>query len=63
MAGEADAKPAIAPAPRDKRFQDPEWKYEPVLRFHPSALSADLQMGAGAGQQRRGNRSAHAQEG
>src|SRR6202007_1401004 len=26
MAGEADAKPAIEPSPRDKRFQDPEWK-------------------------------------
>ncbi len=33
MAGEADAKPAIAPAPRDKRFQDPEWKSNQFFDF------------------------------
>ena len=33
MAGEADAKPAIEPAPRDKRFQDPEWKSNQFFDF------------------------------
>lgn len=33
MAGEADAKPAISPAPRDKRFQDPEWKSNQFFDF------------------------------
>ena len=33
MAGEADAKPAAAPSPRDKRFQDPEWKSNQFFDF------------------------------
>src|SRR5262245_45955455 len=33
MAGEADAKPAIEPSPRDKRFQDPEWKSNQFFDF------------------------------
>jgi polyhydroxyalkanoate synthase len=33
MAGEADARPAIEPAPRDKRFQDPEWKSNQFFDF------------------------------
>ncbi|MGY3445793.1 polyhydroxyalkanoate synthase [Bradyrhizobium sp. USDA 4473] len=33
MAGEADAKPAIVPPPRDKRFQDPEWKSNQFFDF------------------------------
>ncbi|MFB9266505.1 PHA/PHB synthase family protein [Bradyrhizobium erythrophlei] len=33
MAGEHDAKPAIEPAPRDKRFQDPEWKSNQFFDF------------------------------
>ncbi|KJC59843.1 poly(3-hydroxyalkanoate) synthetase [Bradyrhizobium sp. LTSPM299] len=33
MAGEADAKPAIEPAPRDKRFLDPEWKSNQFFDF------------------------------
>jgi len=32
MAGE-DAKPAIEPSPRDKRFQDPEWKANQFFDF------------------------------
>src|SRR5947207_7558828 len=32
MAGE-DAKPAIEPSPRDKRFQDPEWKSNQFFDF------------------------------
>jgi polyhydroxyalkanoate synthase subunit PhaC len=32
MAGE-DAKPAIEPSPRDKRFQDPEWKTNQFFDF------------------------------
>src|SRR6201987_5835740 len=32
MAGE-DAKPAIAPSPRDKRFADPEWKSNQFFDF------------------------------
>jgi polyhydroxyalkanoate synthase subunit PhaC len=33
MAGEADAKPAIEPSPRDKRFKDPEWKSNQFFDF------------------------------
>jgi polyhydroxyalkanoate synthase len=33
MAGEQDAKPAIEPSPRDKRFQDPEWKSNQFFDF------------------------------
>ena len=33
MAGEADVKPAIEPSPRDKRFQDPEWKSNQFFDF------------------------------
>jgi polyhydroxyalkanoate synthase len=33
MAGEQDAKPAITPSPRDKRFQDPEWKSNQFFDF------------------------------
>jgi polyhydroxyalkanoate synthase len=33
LAGEADAKPAIEPSPRDKRFQDPEWKSNQFFDF------------------------------
>jgi len=33
MAGESDAKPAIEPPPRDKRFQDPEWKSNQFFDF------------------------------
>ncbi|MBR0693019.1 alpha/beta hydrolase [Bradyrhizobium lablabi] len=33
MAGEQDAKPAIEPALRDKRFQDPEWKSNQFFDF------------------------------
>src|SRR5689334_19370798 len=33
MAGEADAKPAIEPSPRDKRFRDPEWKSNQFFDF------------------------------
>jgi polyhydroxyalkanoate synthase len=33
MAGEQDARPAIEPAPRDKRFQDPEWKSNQFFDF------------------------------
>lgn len=33
MAGESDAKPTIEPAPRDKRFQDPEWKSNQFFDF------------------------------
>ena len=62
MAGE-EAQPAIEPSPRDKRFKDPEWKIEPVLRFRDAALSAHHAMGAGAGEERRRRRSAHPQEG
>src|ERR1700730_13873900 len=32
MAGE-DAKPAISPSPRDRRFSDPEWKSHQVFDF------------------------------
>ena len=32
MAGE-DARPAIEPSPRDKRFQDPEWKSNQFFDF------------------------------
>src|SRR5262245_14555741 len=33
MAGDADAKPAIEPSPRDKRFKDPEWKSNQFFDF------------------------------
>src|SRR3954471_8731911 len=33
MAGEATAKPAIEPSPRDKRFRDPEWKSNQFFEF------------------------------
>src|SRR5882757_3590763 len=33
MAGEADAKPAIEPSPRDKRFKDPEWRSNQFFDF------------------------------
>src|SRR5947207_9985833 len=33
MAGEDDVKPAIEPSPRDKRFQDPEWKSNQFFDF------------------------------
>ncbi|KWV54263.1 poly(3-hydroxyalkanoate) synthetase [Bradyrhizobium macuxiense] len=33
MAGEADVKPPIEPAPRDKRFQDPQWKSNQFFDF------------------------------
>jgi polyhydroxyalkanoate synthase len=33
MAGEDDVKPAIMPSPRDKRFQDPEWKSNQFFDF------------------------------
>jgi polyhydroxyalkanoate synthase len=33
MAGEATAKPAIEPSPRDKRFRDPEWKSNQFFDF------------------------------
>jgi polyhydroxyalkanoate synthase len=33
MAGETDAKPAIEPPPRDKRFMDPEWKSNQFFDF------------------------------
>jgi polyhydroxyalkanoate synthase len=33
MAGEQDAKPAIEPSPRDKRFKDPEWKSNQFFDF------------------------------
>jgi polyhydroxyalkanoate synthase len=33
MAGEGDVKPAIAPSPRDKRFQDPEWTSNQFFDF------------------------------
>src|SRR6476660_2110933 len=33
MAGEKDAKPAIEPAPRDKRFRDPEWRSNQFFDF------------------------------
>jgi polyhydroxyalkanoate synthase subunit PhaC len=33
MAGEAYAKPAIEPSPRDKRFKDPEWKSNQFFDF------------------------------
>src|SRR6202008_4285723 len=33
MAGKGDAKPAIEPSPRDKRFQDPEWKTNQFFDF------------------------------
>src|SRR6185295_6363307 len=33
MVGEGDAKPAIEPSPRDKRFQDPEWKSNQFFDF------------------------------
>jgi len=33
MAGEADAKPAIEPSPRDKRFTDPEWRSNQFFDF------------------------------
>ena len=33
MAGEAGAKPAIEPSPRDKRFKDPEWKSNQFFDF------------------------------
>ena len=58
-----DAKPAIEPSPRDKRFQGSGVEVEPVLRFRHAALSADDAMGAGTGAQRRRPRSAHPQEG
>jgi len=33
MAGAADAKPAIEPSPRDKRFTDPEWRSNQFFDF------------------------------
>ena len=33
MAGEHDAKPAIEPSPRDKRFKDPEWRSNQFFDF------------------------------
>src|SRR6202171_4333481 len=33
MAGEKDAKPAIEPSPRDKRFKDPEWRSNQFFDF------------------------------
>src|SRR5258707_2728283 len=33
MAGEQDAKPAIEPSPRDKRFKDPEWRSNQFFDF------------------------------
>jgi polyhydroxyalkanoate synthase len=33
MAGEKDAKPAIEPSPRDKRFRDPEWRSNQFFDF------------------------------
>ncbi|MFO1111066.1 MAG: class I poly(R)-hydroxyalkanoic acid synthase [Bradyrhizobium sp.] len=33
MAGEGEVKPAIEPSPRDKRFQDPEWKSNQFFDF------------------------------
>jgi len=33
MAGETDAKPAIEPSPRDKRFRDPEWRSNQFFDF------------------------------
>ncbi|MGQ0685119.1 PHA/PHB synthase family protein [Bradyrhizobium sp.] len=33
MAGEAEVKAAAAPSPRDKRFQDPEWKSNQFFDF------------------------------
>ena len=33
MAGEQEVKPAAAPSPRDKRFQDPEWKSNQFFDF------------------------------
>src|SRR5260370_3400142 len=33
MAGEADAKPAIQPSPRHKRFNDPGWKSNQFFDF------------------------------
>ena len=33
MAGEAEVKPAAEPSPRDKRFQDPEWKSNQFFDF------------------------------
>jgi polyhydroxyalkanoate synthase len=33
MAGDRDAKPAIEPSPRDKRFKDPEWKSNQFFDF------------------------------
>jgi len=33
MSGDDDVKPAIEPSPRDKRFQDPEWKSNQFFDF------------------------------
>ena len=63
MAGEQDAKPAIEPSPRDKRFKDPEWKSNQFFDFVMQLYLLDHAMGAGTGQERRRPRSAHPQEG
>ena len=39
LAGE-ETEPVVAPDPKDKRFADPEWSSEPVLRFPQAGLSA-----------------------
>src|ERR1700750_819846 len=57
-----EAPPTTAPAPRDKRFADPEWKVHPVLRFRDAGLSAVDEVGERSGARSRRARPAHPQE-
>ena len=41
MAGE-EVTPVAKPEPRDKRFADPEWSQQPVLRFPQAGLPAEV---------------------
>ena len=57
------AKPAIEPSPRDKRFKDPEWKSNQFFDFVLQLYLLTTQWAEDAGEERRRPRSAHAQEG
>ena len=51
LAGEP-APPAIEPAPRDKRFKDPEWKSNQFFDFVLQLYLLTHAVGAGPGAQR-----------
>ncbi len=62
LAGEA-APPAIAPSPRDKRFNDPEWKSNQFFDFVMQLYLLTTQWAHELVRNAEGARSAHPQEG